>query len=560
MTNDIFVDLWGDNLEIPSEKDNTKTIIKKISKPKEVVEDVNKKLKSKKTSLEDRLKIIYAEVDKVLGHYKDETLTIKNLDSFNSYITKAIENGIISIDTETDNSLDTISCKLMGPCIYTPGLNQAYIPINHIDNNTEERLPWQLTEEDCRNQFKRLIDKNVKIIMHNGKFDYKVIHTTCNIDLPIYWDTYVAARMLDENEESAGLKQQYIDKINSEQEKYDIESLFTKVQYAQVDPEVFALYAATDAKMTYQLYEWQLNKFKDPDLKNIYNLFLNMEMPIIPVIAKMELTGVNLDLPYCQRLGIKYHKLLNEADEQAREELSKYSDKIEAWKKSKEANSPTRSYFVDTHEYPVDRKKYPFEDEKGFYKLGKSIAEKLSDPINLDSPTQLAILLYDILKCPQVSVKMPRGTGVEELNALYDKTKLELCKLILNKRAISKLLNTFIDKIPNEDINPTDGKIHAEFFNVATDTHRFSCARPNLQQLPRDEKDVRVMFCATPKGEETILSDKYINLYNQDEIETNRGWVKAKDLTIGDILENNFIIKNIEINGTQIRLEVEKNA
>ena len=55
--------------------------------------------------------------------------------------------------------------------------------------------------------------------MHNGKFDYQVIHCTCSIDLDIYWDTMVAARLLNENEENAKLKDQYIDKIDPEQEK-----------------------------------------------------------------------------------------------------------------------------------------------------------------------------------------------------------------------------------------------------------------------------------------------------------------------------------------------------
>jgi hypothetical protein len=63
--------------------------------------------------------------------------------------------------------------------------------------------------------------------------------------------------MLDENELSAGLKQQYISKIDPSIEKYSIEHLFEDIEYAIVDPDLFALYAATDSYMTYKLYEWQ---------------------------------------------------------------------------------------------------------------------------------------------------------------------------------------------------------------------------------------------------------------------------------------------------------------
>ena len=82
--------------------------------------------------------------------------------------------------------------------------------------------------------------------MHNGKFDYEVIKMTCGIALKVYWDTMLGVRILDENEKSAKLKDQYRDKIDSSVEKYSIDHLFEDIEYAVVDPELFALYAATD--------------------------------------------------------------------------------------------------------------------------------------------------------------------------------------------------------------------------------------------------------------------------------------------------------------------------
>lgn len=469
---------------------STKEVLNKLKNVKETEIDSSKKLKSKKVSLQEKLVLINNEVDRVLGKHKNTTLVIRDKQSFIDYIDKAIENGIIAIDTETNNSLDPLTCKLMGLCIYTPDLKPAYVPINHVkvDYNanaeTYEKLENQLTEADCKEQLSRLID--TKILTHNGKFDYKVLHCTCGYDMPIYWDTYVAARLLDENEPSAGLKQQYIDKIDPEQEKYDIEHLFTNVLYEWVDPDIFALYSATDALMTYKLYEWQLNKFNsDNSLQGVWNIFRNIETPLVEVVAKMELEGIDVDQEYAARLSKKYHKLLDDCDKRVLDELNKLTPEINKWKLTPDAVRKTIN--------------------KNGKTATKSKLEQLSDPISLDSPTQLAILLYDILKAPQVSVKSPRGTGVDELNALYNKTHWNLPKLILEKRGLDKLINTFIDKLPNS-VNPTDGRVHCELFPLGTDTGRFSSGNPNMQQIPRADILIKPMFKA-PDGYSLICCD-----------------------------------------------------
>ena len=520
--------LWGEEFVIPSNETKTKKILDKINKPKEVTVTVEKQLKSKKLSLKERLTLITENVLKILGKHKEDTIVITTKEEFHSYIDKAIENGILAFDTETNNTLDYLNCKLMGPCIYTPGLKQAYIPLNHVDPDTNIRLSNQLNEQDVIYELKRLIAANVKLIMHNGKFDYQVVHCTCGVDLPIYWDTYVAARLLDENEPSAGLKQQYIDKIDSTQQKYDIEHLFENVEYAQVAPHIFALYAATDALMTYELYLWQKAKFENtPDLSKIYSLFLNTEMPLIPVIAKMELRGISLDFEYANRLNEKYQKLIVDCDNRLMAELNKLQPAISKWKLTPEAN----------------KKQLKRNGDEG----GKSKLEQLSDPISLDSPTQLAILLYDILKVPQVSKTSPRGTGVNELPLIAEKTKLPLCDLILEKRGLAKLLNTFIEKLPG-DVNSFDKKIHCSFMSVATDTGRFSSKDPNLQNIPARNKEIRSMFCAEKGGITEVKFDNLIKLDYYDEIETTDGWVKAKNLTPNHILTNNIKILKVEHN------------
>lgn len=95
----------------------------------------------------------------------------------------------VAIDTETNNSLDPLTCKLMGLCLYAPGLRYSYIPVNHRDPVTKVRLSEQLTEEDIKTELQRIIDSGVKVIMHNGQFDYEVLKCTCDICVVPYWDT-----------------------------------------------------------------------------------------------------------------------------------------------------------------------------------------------------------------------------------------------------------------------------------------------------------------------------------------------------------------------------------
>ena len=152
-----------------------------------------------------------------------------------------------------------------------------------------------------------LKQKDTRIITHNGKFDYEVLKCTTGVEIPVYWDTMIGAKVLDENEQSAGLKQQYRDKIDSSVEKYSIDHLFEDIEYAVVPYDIFALYAATDAYMTYKLYEWQCKQFEKPEQQSVISLFLNY-MPIIQVVAEMELAGICLDKEYAARLSEKYQQ------------------------------------------------------------------------------------------------------------------------------------------------------------------------------------------------------------------------------------------------------------
>lgn len=520
-----FSDLWGDEnsfIKLEDTVTKTKKVLDKINNPLDAhTTKVETQLKSKKVSLEDKLKLIETEVMRVLGHYKPNTLVIHSREELTRYIDKCIENKVIAIDTETNNSLDPITCLLMGGCIYTPGEKNCYIPVNHRNYMTKERLSWQVTEQDIREEFQRLLDTNVKIIMHNGKFDYQVIKCTCGLKLRIDWDTLIACKLIDENEPSAGLKPQYIDKIDKEQEKYDIEGLFKGVEYADVDPDIFALYSATDAYMTYKLYEWQRVIIESKEYSKISNLFHNIEMPCVEVVAEMELNGIELDLEYAKKLNIKYENKKQILLDKIYREINNYKSTIDSWRLTPEANSRDNGK--------------------------KSKSEQLDDPINLGSPTQLAILLYDVLKVEAVDKESPRGTGSE----ILEKIDLPLCKYLIELKEIEKLLNAFINSLPT-NVNPKDGRVHCHFNQYGAGTGRFSSSEPNLQQIPSHNKEVRMLFKA--KDGYTLIGSDYsqqeprmLANYSKDENMIN-AYKQGKDLyaTIASGIYHNNYWDNME--------------
>ena len=435
------------------------TVQKKLKKVKEETKITKRNTIKISLPLEEKLKIINEEVLKVLGKYRPNTFIIYKYSDLIDYINKCNDIGLISIDTETNNSLDPMTCKIMGLCLYAPGLTQVYVPINHttaedellynavskIDEDGEEYLiktPKQLTEEQVKECLSMLKD-NTKIIMHNAKFDIQVIDYTCFKkvnSLKCYWDTMLAAKILDENV-SSKLKDLYCRYIDSNSSVYSIETFFKGVNYNYVDPEIFALYASTDSYITYKLYEYQVNWFKELNDPGLFNVFMNIEMQVLPQLLEMQDQGLALDFKYIENLKSSYHKKLEEAETQLTNVLIQYNDKIEEYKK----NNPNH---------------------------------KLDSPIKITSSSQLAVFLYDILKLKSPDKEHPRGTGEEILVQLDH----PFIKPLLDFRAFFKLVSTYIDKMPLS-VNPNTKKIHAKFNQIGAEertvvTGRFSSSDP----------------------------------------------------------------------------------
>ena len=517
--------LWGEEFVVPDkkkEKEKVKQIKEKIAKPKKVKtekEEITKSIKSKSISLEHKLELITNEVNRVLGKQKDNVVCLRSREELHEYISQAISFGRLAIDTETNNSLEPITCKLMGLCLYFPGAKQAYIPVNHRNKDTKELLPNQVTENDIKEELQRVYDANTFVVTHNGKFDYQVLKCTCGVLIHIDWDTLIGAKLLDENELRAGLKLQYIDKIDPDQEKYDIEHLFSGVEYADVDPEIFAMYSATDSYMTDKLYEWQMEQFTNKDLAKVYKLATELEMPLCTVIAEMELAGMDIDQNYALLLSNKYHHKLDICESKLKNELDKLKPQIEAWRQTPEANfvAPPAPGDYDTRT------------------KSKSKNEQLPEEINTSSSMQLAILLYDVLKLPKVNLKKPRATGEDELVALNKIAPSPLFDLLIEKRGLTKLLSTYIDSIPQVAKENPDGRVRTHFNAYGAVTGRLSSSKPvNFQNIPSGEKSIRLLFTAKTDAKliEEIEPNTFI-VYEYMEVETDSGWVYAEKLIPG---------------------------
>ena len=407
-----------------------------------------------------RISAIKAMVEKNLGKYADETLLIRDEATLHDYISASIENGVIAIDTET-NGLDPMLDDVVGVCIYTPGQKTAYVPINHVSYITLELVKDQLSKAVVKRELDRLNETNTKVIMFNSSFDIRVGRNQLNVYLTCYWDCYIAARLLNENEGAGnnGLKalhQKYV--LNGIGDAFSFGALFNGIPFSQIPITTGYLYAAHDAKITYELYKFQEEYLganaEKYGLQNVAWVFHNVEMPCVAVVCDMEDNGITFDFEYAKVLSTKYHEQLEEKINRFYQLCDNYGARISAWK-NKHPNN------------------------------------KLDDPINIGSSTQIAILLYDILGIEPPDPKNPRGTGVEILSKIEN----PLSKAILEYREVSKLLSTYIDKLP-ECVNPNDGRIHCSFNQYGADTGRFSSSNPNLQNIPSHNKDIRKMFTA----------------------------------------------------------------
>lgn len=406
------------------------------------------------TNLASQIQTMTMIAESKLAHHKDDYILIRTVEELEEYRKAIADAEECAIDTET-TGLNPLLVDLVGVCLYVPGKKAVYIPVGHKSHITGQKVNNQIESKDLIEFFNKL--KDIKWIFHNAKYDIRVLRHTLGIYLEPYWDTQLGACCIDENESHRlkDLHLKYCDSTDTESLTFD--KLFGGITFDLVPIKVAYLYAAGDAIKTYELYQYQKGLLNRRVLSGPYNVFHNIEMPLITVVADMEDRGVCLDSEVCEYLHEKYHKIKEERQQQANEAIAMYKEQIDNYKM-------------------------------------KNPNHKLSDPISLSSPTQLAILFYDILRLTSPDKKSPRGTGEEILKHFAKGREKNICEAILGIRNVDKLLNTYIDKMPQIALD--DGRVHASYNQYGAKTGRFSSSDPNLQNIPSHNKEIRKMFKA----------------------------------------------------------------
>lgn len=448
-------------------------MLSKKSSKKQVAKVVPKSISGKVQLAKEMSKEVFA--DKL-----DRLELLDNENKIREYVDCAITNGIVAVDTET-NGLDRIDGKIAGVCLYTPGQKGVYIPVRHESFMTGIELKTNISPEFMHEQFERMNKSNIKYVLHNAKFDMHILWWMLGIKIIPYWDTQIGSQLLNENEphKLKVLYKKYVDNADENSKVASFNSLFKGIEFNKVPPDVAYMYASFDPIMTYELYQFQYNfidingKYcKEKGLERVAEVFRNIEMPLIQVVFEMECTGVKIDTELADKLKAQYTKHKDAAEEKFNLEIEKLNDKFD---------------------------KLMIKNPAAYNKLFKDGIRKVS----ISSPTQLAILFYDVLEFESPDKKSPRGTG----EAILKSFNHPLVDSILEYRSMSKLLSTYIEAIP-QHIAKRDNRLHANFNQYGAKTGRFSSSDPNLQNIPSQKTklsdgtvidaghDIRQMFIA----------------------------------------------------------------
>lgn len=448
-----------------------------------------------------RVSTVNAELNEmskaVQEYFKDsKAILIRTKDQLHDYVTRCIEAGYAGIDTET-TGLDRQNDWIVGASLYYPGGVECYIPMKHLVPIFESPYKGQLSYEEVSEEFKRMENSSIRLIFANADYDLAMIYKDLKVDFcdRFYYDVILAWRCLKENELHNDLKflyNKYVLKGKRDPKRFS--DFFSVKLFPFSDPEIAKLYAANDAKITYDLFKWQLPyvteshpKCKKAHLEAISRLIWDLEMPMVKVCQNMHRTGMYIDKNVANALKKRYREDYNK-------EMKKLQDMVQEI-----IDSSTVSY------------------------SGKRPFTKGSD-FNPGSPPQVKYLVYDLLQVPKGNSS---GTGKEVLNEI----NLPVTNQILKVRSLSVLINTFVDKLPNSVAR--DGRIHGQFKQIGADTGRMSSAEPNLQNIPSHAVDIRHMFRATPGyvmlGSDFSQQEPKLTAFVGDIKEMCEGFAHGKD-------------------------------
>ncbi len=395
--------------------------------------------------------------------------TILTRADFETWIQKLKTAQIFAFDTETD-SVDAMQANLVGLSFSISAGEAAYVPLAHDYLGA----PAQLDKAWVLQKLKPILEDSEKtIIGQNLKFDLKVMQ---NVGVSIagrFYDTMLESYVLSgaaQRHDLDSLAQRYLDhKTTSFVELAGKGS--KQLTMNQISIERASAYAAEDADLALQLHQLLWPKIEvDTDLKKV---LLDIELPLMPILAQMEYAGILVDADLLHQQSAVLEKRLKE--------------------------------------------------------LETEIYQQAGMEFNIASPAQLQQVLYEKMGLPSTK-KTPTGQASTSESVLQELAlTYPLPKLLLEYRSLSKLKSTYTDRLP-EEINPKTGRVHTSFRQSVTSTGRLSSQDPNLQNIPIKTaagRQIRQAFIA-PKGYQLLSADySQIELRIMAHLSQDSGLLKA---------------------------------
>ncbi|MFL7870014.1 MAG: DNA polymerase I [Anaerolineales bacterium] len=355
---------------------------------------------------------------------------------------------VISFDTET-TSTDEMQADLVGISLSVKEGIGYYIPVGHKDgqNLSVEQVVSALHEP--------MTNSKIGKVAHNAKYDYIMLARYGLKVTPLTFDTMIAEFVIDPGSRNLGLKGLAFVRLG--EQMTEIEELIGKgksqISMAEVDIQTVAAYAAADAEITLRLMP-----ILREELERVGGMQLmeEIEMPLVTVLAGMEMSGILIDLPFFASMSQELETRLNE--------------------------------------------------------IARQVYQSVGKEFNLNSTQQLSDVLFNRLRLepPDRGKKTASGhysTSASVLESL--RGKHEVVDWVLEHRELSKLKSTYLDALPAA-VNPETGRVHTSYSQTGAVTGRLSSSNPNLQNIPirtAEGRRVRNGFIAGPGN--VLLSVDY---------------------------------------------------
>lgn len=402
--------------------------------------------------------------EKISELKKKDYRTILTVEDLESLLKKLERTEEVCIDTETD-SIRACDANLVGISICIEEDISYYIPLMHRYLGCPRQLDATLVRERLNPILsqKRLIGQNIK-------YDLLVLRSNGYDSLEAYDDTMIAAYLLDPEADSHSLRaiaRRYLDYQMFTYQEVTGSKGKREASFADVDIKTATLYSGEDADITFKLSKVLRKRLKDDRL---YDLYRDVEMPLVTILADMEYTGVYVNAGKLTELS----DFLNR--------------KIE-------------------------------EEERVIYEMA-------GERFNINSTKSLANILFEKLNLPQIKqTRTGSSTDSQVLEGLIDKH--EIIRHIIEYRGLNKIKNTYADALKTL-ISRRSGRIHTNFNQTATATGRLSSSEPNLQNIPIKTETGRLVRAAFEAREGySLMSADY------SQIELRIFAHMSKDPTLG---------------------------